>query len=104
MGLLSKAAVRFGDAEYEIREYHKTHPSFHGIILKFPFDPKLSQMVSHFGVAFALAPELCLVLIPENMDRELLAHRLSKSLNVQVLDQFQAGDPGEVLDLLEPYR
>jgi hypothetical protein len=104
MGLLSKAAVKVGDAEYEIREYHKTHPSFQGIILKFPADSKLFRMVSHFGAAFALSPEHSLVLLPEDVDRELLAHRLSKSLNAPVLDQFQSGDPGEALGLLEPYR
>jgi hypothetical protein len=104
MGLLSKAAVKAGDAEYEIREYHKNQPSFQGIVLKIAFDQKLSRMLSGLGAAGFLSPENTLVLIPETVDRELLAHRLSKSLNAQVLYQFEADDPGKALDLLEPYR
>jgi hypothetical protein len=104
MGLLSKAAVKAGDTGYEIQEFHKNHGSFQGIVLQFSDDKKLSRMVSNFGVAFLLSPENSLVLIPGGMDRELLAHRLSKSLEAPVLYQFQAGEPGEALDLLAPFR
>jgi hypothetical protein len=104
MGLLSKAAVKAGDAEYEIREYHKNQPSFQGIVLKISFDQKISRIVSDLGAAVSLSWKNTLVLIPEFLDRELLAHRLSKSLNAQVLYQFEADDPGEALYLLEPYR
>jgi hypothetical protein len=104
MGLLRKAAVKAGDAGYEIREYHKNQPSFQGIVLNIPFDPKISRMLSDLGAAFSLSPENTLALIPGALDRELLAHRLSKSLNAPVLFQFQADDPGRALDLLKPYR
>ncbi|MDR1239665.1 MAG: hypothetical protein LBK27_06100 [Treponema sp.] len=104
MGLLSKAAVKAGDTEYEVREYHKTHPSFQCLVLEFPWEEKLSRMTANFGVAFPLSPENSLVLIPGGMDRELLAHRLSKSLPARILNQFQAADPGEALELLAPYR
>jgi hypothetical protein len=104
MGLLSKAAVKAKDAEYEIREYHKNQPSFQGIVLNIPFDQKISRMMSDLGAAVPLSRGHTLALIPEDVDRELLAHRLSKSLNAPVLYQFEAGDPGEALGLLDPYR
>jgi hypothetical protein len=104
MGLLSKAAVKTGDAAYEIREDHKNQPFFQGIVLKISFDQKISRMMSYLGAAGPLSGENTLVLIPQTVDRELLAHRLSKSLHAQVLYQFEADDPGKALDLLEPYR
>jgi hypothetical protein len=60
-------------------------------------------MVSSFGSAFFLPPGNCLVLFPETIDRELLAHRLSKGLAAQVLYHFQADDPGIALQRLIPY-
>jgi hypothetical protein len=96
----------------EIQEYRKSHPVFQAIVLDFPggagetgesFGEKVSRMVGNFGSALSLSPGSSLVLIPENMDRELLAHRLSKSLNAQVLCQFAADDPGKALTLLDPY-
>jgi hypothetical protein len=37
------------------------------------------------------------------VDRELLAHRLSKSLGVRVLCHFQAENPGMAMLQLGPY-
>jgi hypothetical protein len=104
MGLLRKAAVKNGNAEDEIREYQKNQPFFQGIVLNISFDPKISRMLSDLGAAVSLSPENTLALIPDALDRELLAHRLSKSLKAPVLFQFQADDPGRALDLLKPYR
>jgi hypothetical protein len=107
MGLLSKAAVKTGpgpgNTEQKIREYHKNHPAFQGMVLKFPRNDTISRAVSAFGAVLSLSPENSLVLIPGDVDRELLAHRLSKTLKAQVLYQFQADDPGQALSLLAPY-
>jgi hypothetical protein len=96
----------------EIRQYHTGHPLFQGILLGPPgerggnpadFAGRVSRMVSSFGVAFPLPPGNCLVLFPETMDRELLAHRLSKSLKTQALHHFRADDPGAAAAQLGPY-
>jgi hypothetical protein len=100
------------ELEQKLREYHKNHPSFQGIILAAPpgdekntelFFQTASQMVRFFGELFPLSPENGLILVPGNMDRELLAHRLSKSLNTRIVCHFQADDPGAALSLLGPY-
>jgi hypothetical protein len=128
MGLLRKAADKAGSepeknkpesaghsgAETAIRNFHAMHFSFQGIVLEIPpenrgetreaFCEKASRMASAFGLAIPLSRENALMLIPEKLDRELLAHRLSKSLNTRVLYSFQADDPGGALALLAPYR
>jgi hypothetical protein len=96
----------------EIRRYHKGCASFQGIVLESPrgdgetktdFTEKVSRMVSSFSSVFPLSRGNCLMLFPETMDRELLAHRLSKSLTVRVLRHFQADDPGMAMIQLGPY-
>jgi hypothetical protein len=98
----------------ELRQYHTIHSSFQGIVIASPggkkagdgqgeFAERISQMVSSFGSVFSLPPGNYLVLFPETMDRELLAHRLSKSLNTRVLYHFQADDPGIALQQLISY-
>jgi hypothetical protein len=129
MGLLQKAANKAGSepektktgagagsetTETRIRNFYNTHLSFQGIVLEIPpenrgetqeaFCEKVSYMASAFGLVFLLSPANTLVLIPDKLDRELLAHRLSKSLNTRVLYGFQADDPGRALTLLAPYR
>ncbi|MDR1278738.1 MAG: hypothetical protein LBK02_08305 [Treponema sp.] len=99
--------------EYELREYHKNHPSFQGIVLAAPpredgetaegFFEKVSRMLRFFGALLPLSPENGLILVPDNIDGELLSHRLSKSLNARTLDHFLADDPGAALSLLGPY-
>ncbi|MDR1100169.1 MAG: hypothetical protein LBL28_06770 [Treponema sp.] len=99
--------------EHELREYHKNHPAFQGIVLAVPppedgetaggFFEKVSRTVRFFGTLFPLSPENGLVLVPDNIDRELLSHRLSKSLNTRTLYHFMADDPGAALSLLDPY-
>jgi hypothetical protein len=124
MGLLSKAVVKVNpeldktgqvqrEIADEIRQYLKNQSVFQGIILKFPpgetgeaeadFAGKVSRMVSSFGSVFPLSAGNCLLLLPETMDRELLAHRLSQSLKTRVLYQFQADDPGMAIIQLGPY-
>jgi hypothetical protein len=97
----------------KIRQYFNKQPAFQGLILEFPpekngettgdFTGLVSRMVSSFGSAFPLTGGNCLLLFSKNMDRELLAHRLSKSLNTRVLYQFEAGDPGMAMIQLGPY-
>jgi hypothetical protein len=96
-----------------IRQYLKNQSFFQGIILQFPrqengetkadFTEKVSRMVSSFGSVFSLSTGNCLTLFSKTMDRELLAHRLSKSLNTQVVYHFQADDPDTALSQLGPY-
>lgn len=130
MGLLQKAADKNGsepeknkrgtagagpeNIEEAIRNFHNTHLAFQGIVLEIPpedrgetqeaFCEKVSWMLSAFGMAFPLSPKNVLVLIPDDLDRDLLAHRFSKSLNTPVLSCFQANDSGKALELLAPYR
>jgi hypothetical protein len=97
----------------EIRQYHSSHASFQGIILEIPqgengetaadFSEKVFRMISAFGSVSSLPAGNCMALFPETIDRELLAHRLSKSLKTRMLYHFQADDPGMAMAQIGPY-
>jgi hypothetical protein len=97
----------------ELRGYHRSNPSFQGIILEMPdpagegekagFMDQVSAMVSSFAVPLTISARRSLVLFPKSMDRELLTHRLVNSLKVQVLYSFEADNPEGALELIQPY-
>ncbi|GHV61043.1 hypothetical protein AGMMS49587_04140 [Spirochaetia bacterium] len=67
------------------------------------FSVQVNRMVSALGAAAALPSRRCLVLFPNTIDRELLAHRLSKSLKTAALSVFTADNVQAVSDIIRPY-
>ena len=111
MGLLSKAAEEHtfklppGDknkCRQFLENYAKKYNSFHCILIKAGADI-LHGMVSHFGSVFDLENGACLVLVPREMDRQLLVHRLSQSLDADILHQCAACSPDEALTSISSF-
>ena len=93
-----------------IDQFYHTHSEFNCILLEIPagmegddivsFCKKVTAMISMTGIVVTLESGRPLVLLPETMDRELIAHRLSKALNTKPLLSFSAHSTKDVLDRL----
>jgi hypothetical protein len=126
MGLLSKAILkaRFEDRaetpltrdriKDSIAEYHASHNVFQAIVFELPlcgieaYDTRkrLASMVSPLGIVIPLNSAHVardLALFPNEIDRELVIHRLTKSLGVVSPRSFKANSPEHALALLEPF-
>ncbi|MDR2618765.1 MAG: hypothetical protein LBC62_07835 [Treponema sp.] len=107
---LSESGV---SVETSLIQYHKMNSVFGGILVDLPetikddekddFIQKVSRMTSLFGMVTALPAGRCVVLLPRNIDRALIAHRLKNSLKTGILESFDAGSPGEAIEILKPY-
>jgi hypothetical protein len=111
-GLLSPAAGAVQRAIQKFNDAANTSgaASLQGIVLEAPgglgseeFSAQVNRIVSAFGTASALPSRRCLVLFPGAIDRELLAHRLSKSLKTLVLSVFTADNAQAAPDIIRPY-
>jgi hypothetical protein len=101
------------EIEATIKQYHKTNPSFSGILVDLPeaikeedkngFSQKVSHMVSLFGITALLPANNSLILMPRQADRDLIAHRLKNSLKTKILAAFDADSPEEALKTLQPF-
>jgi hypothetical protein len=60
-------------------------------------------MAGLLGEVTALTNGATLVLLPCSLDRQLAAHRLSKSLNAALLCQLEADSPDTALAALGPF-
>lgn len=121
MGLLSKAADDLnvtvsglrpsGDTaaiQTFIEDFQQNAPSFHCLILAAPEGngggvEAAGTMLARFGAVRALPGGNCLALIPGDVDRELIAHRFSLSMNVSVLFQISAESAAEAVQAISPY-
>jgi hypothetical protein len=107
-----------------VAEYHASHTVFQAIVFELPsrnvaaYDTRqrLASMVSLLGIVIPLndaytsgarTDGACaardLALFPREIDRELIIHRLAKSLGVVSPRSFEADSPERVLALLEPF-
>jgi hypothetical protein len=100
-----------------LQRYQRANPSTEaigGVILDIPsqFDNeeiikeeynKISSMVSHFSLVMRLSLLRCLMLFPDFIDRELIAHRLNKSLGIEIVFGFSAATPAEAIQKIQPY-
>jgi len=85
----------------KISEYQKVYRIFGCILLesrvhnkgKMEFCEKLTRVAGDIGIANPISHDLALFLLPSEMDRELIAHRLSKSLNAEPVLSFKAANP-----------
>jgi hypothetical protein len=98
-------------AEGEIGGFLRDRGSFQGIVLRLfsvtekeKFIPRTKKILSSLGSVCFLSLQSCLVLVSDNIDSEILAHRLSKSLKVRVLHRFRAGTLEDALEQVSPYR
>jgi hypothetical protein len=97
--------------ESSISEYYKEHPVFQGIVLELPTHEderdlalrQLDQMVSSLGVVIRLNNTRDLALFPQEMDRELIVHRLVKSLGVLCPRSLEADSPERAFAILESF-
>ena len=90
----------------KITEYYRIHSDFNCILLEIPVFPdeeertgfckRISKMLSLTGTVLSLPDSRPLILLPKMIDRELIAHRLSKSLNTKILKSFEADSPENV--------
>lgn len=109
--ILDKTAIT-KEVKNTIIKYQKIHPSFQGIILESPhileegeknhFGVHISQMVTSFGSVIPLSPARSLVLFQKSMDRELIAHRLSKSLGLILVLDFEADTAEGAFAVISP--
>jgi hypothetical protein len=96
--------------QQEIQKFYGSYASIQGIVLEQPalpgdkeFSVQVNRIVSSLGTAMALPSRRCLVLFSNTIDRELLAHRLCKSLKTQALSVFMADNVQAVSDIIRPY-
>ncbi|WP_010255901.1 hypothetical protein [Treponema primitia] len=97
----------------KITGYHQNNTDFQGILLEAPavapkssnapFAEHVSVMAGAFGPLIVLPSKRVLVLLPPSLDREIVAHRLSKSLGAEVLVCFETDVPDKALELIQPY-
>ncbi|MDR0377261.1 MAG: hypothetical protein LBH70_05655 [Spirochaetaceae bacterium] len=59
------------------------------------------SMSASFGKAVGLPSKNILILFSKTLDRELLTHRLTKSLKTRVVASFEAGSPEEALSRIQ---
>jgi hypothetical protein len=86
-----------------ITQYYRDNSLFQGIILENSgrtgeetgrkFLDQVMDMVLYFGIGIELPEGRSLVLLPASLDRELIAHRISHSLNIPSLGTFWADGP-----------
>jgi hypothetical protein len=96
-----------------LTRYYKFCPSFQGAVFEPPdtmgedekdyFSRQISAMVSSFAAVAELPSRRSLILFPAAMDRELVMHRLTKSLKTKALFAFEADNPDSALELMQPY-
>ena len=110
MGLLSRASAGQENTESDykaamelfIEDYAKKHGAFHCIVFNCDMH-ELYGMISHFCSIMELDKGNCLILVPKNIDRQLLAHRLSETLKITVLYQSASDNAVEALISLSAF-
>jgi hypothetical protein len=95
-----------------ITQYQKDQAPFQGIILDAPdrgqgggrkFLDRIADMILCFGTVISLPAGRSLILLPASLDRELIAHRISRSLNTPALGAFETPDPEGAMKELRPF-
>jgi len=102
--------------ETAINRFSKKHSRFSIIFGFAPNEKKkgknqeyladLGRMVSDMGEVIPLAKRdagRSLILLPESMDRELIAHRIDASLNIKTVVAFDTDNPADAMEKLRIY-
>ena len=105
--------VKSHTLEEEITLFHQTNLDFSCIVLENPgtaesnsgekagFCKKVSAVIGNAGTVVPLPSDRPLILLPIVMDRELIAHRLSKTLNTRPLLSFESNNPENVFTRID---
>jgi hypothetical protein len=106
------------DVMAALLRYSKKVSAFGGIVLRSPQSPpdrgtdaakldgflkQLASMLGSFGAVVKLPSKDALILLPGNRDRNLISHRLSKTLSLTPLAVFESNQPERAFSLLRPY-
>ncbi|MDR1390492.1 MAG: hypothetical protein LBJ31_11020 [Treponema sp.] len=62
---------------------------------------RIASMVSSCGIAQGFSPTRCLVLFGKDTDAELIAHRITNSVNGKIVFSFQGDDPREAFPMVK---
>jgi hypothetical protein len=99
--------------EKEIDQFQETYPAFYGVIIEAPsglddggrdkFKDEVAGMIRQCGTSLTLSAYIMLVLLPAAKDGELIAHRLSNSLNTKIRLIFNTDNSSEAFELVRPY-
>jgi len=87
----------------KINQYHSTYSNFNCIIFEAPdntkdnINRKLAELIKYPGIVIPLSTNRPLILLPPGVDHELVAHRISKTLNMTYLLSFEGSNPGDAL-------
>jgi cystathionine beta-lyase/cystathionine gamma-synthase len=65
---------------------------------KTQFCQKINTMIDKMGAVISLSTGRPLIVLPLSADRDLIAHRLSKTLNVKILLSFQADSSENIIN------
>jgi hypothetical protein len=63
----------------------------------------VSFMVASFGNTIRLPTNRALILLPGTKDRQLIGHRLAKTLQTNTLADFEAENPDQALSRIQPF-
>jgi hypothetical protein len=99
--------------EGKIAQYHRIYTVFSCILLEVPesagekdknaFHEAMLKAINLAGSVIALSAGNPLILLPQSMDRELILHRLTKSLNVKPILSFETDSSESALKQLQPF-
>jgi hypothetical protein len=103
-----------GELKNEIIKYCNTYTSVHGIVLPCPkkydaeaegetFNQQVNRIIAAMGSSVPLPSGHSLVLFSNTIDRDLLAHRLSKSMETEILTVFIADNVEMVVNQIRPF-
>ena len=93
----------------KISQYQAVNQDFNCILLKkndyekdnAVFYERLAKMMGTMGIINPIVNDFALILLPAEIDGELIAHRLSKSLNAESALSFKANSPEYVINRIE---
>ena len=113
MGLLERAiasadavprsSASLKKAQTVINNFHKKNPVFHIILFQGNVREMAAMTADHGALCTDFPGKKCLVLLPGNLDRELYAHRLSKSTGSDIMYQSDAKTPSFAVEKLAPF-
>ncbi|GHV92122.1 hypothetical protein AGMMS50268_26250 [Spirochaetia bacterium] len=98
------------DIRQKVEKWYGSSIPIQGIVLDLPalpgdeeFSVRVNRMVTSLGIAMALPSRRCLVIFPNTVDRELLAHRLCRSLKTAAPSVFVADNVQALPNMIRPF-
>jgi hypothetical protein len=108
-GLLNRVSQKKNLENTVMETFDNQQNDFQGIVIEAlnyspgGFSGRIFSMVSGFGSAQSLAPGRCLVVFSANLDGELIAGHIAKTVSGKNIFHFRAETPHEAFALIKPY-